>query len=81
MAKVKLEILRTLEITREERVEVDVDVPADILADPIKLDEWVEEQLDDAESELSQASVRNWEGSDEREDTTIDEVNVLGDAD
>lgn len=81
MAKVNLEILRTLEITREERVEVDVDVPADILADPIKLDEWVEEQLDDAESELSQASVRNWEGSDEREDTTIDEVNVLGDAD
>lgn len=79
MPKVNLEILRTVEITRDERIEVEVEVPASILADPDKLHEWVEEQLDKTDSDLTQASVNNWEVVDETENPSIDQVINLDD--
>lgn len=79
MPKVNLEILRTMEITREERIEVEVDVPAKVLGDPDKLHEWVEEQLGKVDSDLTQACVGNWEAADEDEDVTIDQVINLDD--
>lgn len=79
MPKVNLEILRTMEITRDERIEVEVDVPAKVLGDPDKLHEWVEEQLDKVDSDLTQACVGNWEVADATENSSIDEVVNLDD--
>lgn len=79
MSKVNLEILRTMEITREERIEVEVDVPDRVLGDPVELHEWVEAQLDKTDSALTQACVGNWEVSDETENPSIDQVINLDD--
>lgn len=79
MPKVNLEILRTMEITREERIEVEVDVPDRVLGDPVELHEWVEEQLDKVDSDLTQACVGNWEVADETENPSIDQVINLDD--
>ena len=48
MAKVEIEIFRTVEITREEKVVLELDVPQDILDDPhgdFGLLDWVDGQM------------------------------------
>jgi hypothetical protein len=81
MPKVNLEILRTVEITRDERIEVEVDVPGYILADSDALYDWVEAGLEKTDSELTQATVGNWEIADESENISYDEVTRLDDND
>lgn len=82
MPKVNLEILRTVEISRDERIEVEVEVPEHLLgedADLYALENWVEEELKKTGSDLTQACVGNWDLDDETETVEINEVTNLDD--
>ena len=77
MPKVNIEILRTVEITRDERIEVEVDVPAHLLGDDAEFDaleNWADVELKKTDSELTQACVGNWDTDDESESVEINEV-------
>lgn len=77
MPKVNIEILRTVEITRDERVEVEVEVPAHLLGDDAAFDAletWADEELKKEDSELTRATTGNWDTDDESESVTINEV-------
>lgn len=79
MPKVNIEILRTVEVTRDERVEVEVEVPARLLGDDAAFDaleNWVDEELK-KDGELLRATTGNWETDDETESFTINEVTNL----
>jgi len=81
MATINIEILRTVEVTRDERIEVEVDVPAHLLAEDAEFDaleNWVDAELKKADSELTRACVGNWETDNEDpENVTINEVTNL----
>lgn len=82
MPKVELEIMRTVTVTREESVIVEVDVPKRVLADG---DEtcWVIEQLDknitpkDKSVLLKAIGEMSWDVNDEDESFEIDDVTNL----
>lgn len=80
MPKVNIEILRTVEVTRDERIEVEVEVPAHLLGDNAAFDaleSWVDEELKKEDSELTRATAGNWETDDETESVEINEVTNL----
>lgn len=75
-----IEIKRTVTITREESIEVDVDIPDHILddeADPDELADWVGAQMKIDDSQLSQATKASWDVLDEDPDYEIEDVTVL----
>lgn len=79
--KANIEILRTVEITRDERIEVEVEVPDRLLADDAEFDaleNWAEKELKKEDSELSKEVGGNWEVDDETESFSINEVIHLG---
>lgn len=78
----QIEIKRTVTVTREETVTVDVDVPQSILDNPddhFGVDDWVEAQLKIPNSDLSEAVQGNWDQDIDDEDYDIDEVIVTFD--
>lgn len=80
MPQAEIQIRRTVTITREEDVTVNVDIPQNILDDPdadFAVDDWVEGQLKIHNSALSAAVLGNWDLTDEYEDYEIDEVNCM----
>lgn len=79
MPQAEIEIRRTVTITREESVTVNVDIPQHILDDPdddFALDDWVEGQLKIPNSDLSEAVQGNWDQGGDDDDYEIDEVIV-----
>lgn len=79
MPKTQIEILRTVTITRDESVEVEVNVPQDVLDDPDGLCDWTEQQLKRESSELFKAvHDTGWDVADEDESEEIQEVNDFG---
>lgn len=84
MPKVKLEIRRQVEITRDESIEVEVNVPGHLLGDSAEfnaLSMWAEAELKKIDSALTQACVGNWDVDDESETFSVDDVDVLDDED
>jgi hypothetical protein len=80
MPKINIEILRTVEITRDERIEVEVEVPAHLLGEDAEFDaleNWVDAELKKTDSELTRACVSSWDIDDESESVEINEVTNL----
>lgn len=82
MPKVEIEILRTVTITRDESVTVEVNIPQRILDNeydnPGELYDWVERELGKESSALRTATdAAGWDHTGTDEDTEYDEVNVL----
>lgn len=77
MPKTKIEISRQVEICRDEKVTVEVDVPAHILDDPDELFDWVEGQMNSTTgNELSNAvTAAGWD--QEIPDENIEYTEVL----
>lgn len=80
MPKVELEILRTVTITREESIIVEVDVPAEELGEDGDLLGWVDQQMDTTVTEVSDSILRAaigeelWAVNDEDETYEYDDV-------
>lgn len=76
MPKANIEIKRQVEITRDEAVTIEVDVPQHILDDPDELYDWVKERMESASgNEVSNEVTRlGWDHIDE--DETIDYTEV-----
>ena len=77
MPQAEIEIRRTVTITREESVTVTVDVPQSIIDDEdddCALDDWVEGELKNPNSNVSAAVRGNWDHTDEDEGIEIEEV-------
>lgn len=80
MPKVELEILRTVTITREESIIVEVDVPAEELGEDGDLLGWVDQQMDTTVTEVSDSVLRAaigeelWAVNDEDETYEYDDV-------
>jgi hypothetical protein len=79
MPMAEIEILRTVEITRDESAILQLDVPQHILDDPDELYDWVEEEMNKPDSEVRQAVDAVWETTDENESIEYNEVNNLDD--
>ena len=81
MAKVEIEIVRTVEITREEKVVLELDVPKDILDDPdgdFGLLDWVDTQMKITGSAARNAGdAAGWDIEDEDESIEYSEANNL----
>lgn len=80
MPVVELEILRTVTITREESIIVEVDVPAEELGEDGDLLGWVDQQMDTTVTEVSDSVLRAaigeelWAVNDEDETYEYDDV-------
>jgi hypothetical protein len=81
MPKTEIEILRTVNVRREESITVTVDAPQYVLDDVDELHDWAEKQLENRDSELAKACENNWDVQDEDESVEIDEVLDHGPAD
>lgn len=79
MPKIEVEIFRTVTVTREESLIIELNIPKAVLEDGEELD-WIEQQLEDQESETATAKAlkaADWDVSDEDESIEYNEAHDL----